>query len=491
MKRLISFGAASALIGLFALNASASVLYVDAGGTNATPPFSDWSTAATNIQDAVDASSAGDQILVTNGIYQTGGRALGGTYGLPTNRVSVTKPVTVQSVNGPSVTAIVGFQVAGTTNGYSAVRCAYLTSGAGLFGFTLTNGATSIRNPLSSGICGGGVFYDLPNPYNHATNPVVSNCVLVNNAASYLGGGAYGCALNDCVAIGNSALYGGGACSCFLTNCAIIGNSAQEGGGVCNGLLENCTIISNTASNWGGLSSDARFPQTTWKAMNSIILFNTLSNHQDVLATNYPTMAAPPSYYNCCTVPTPTRGASNITNDPAFVNQASGDLRLHSSSPCINAGNNAYALSSTDLDGNPRVAGGTVDIGAYEFQNPASIISYAWLQHYGLPTDGSADFLDSDSDGMNNWQEWRAGTDPTNPASVLNLLPPTFGPSTITVRWQSVSGVTYYLQRSTNLLAQPPFSSVQSNIIGLSGTSSWAGARTGGSDPVFYRVAVQ
>jgi len=111
-------------------------------------------------------------------------------------------------------------------------------------------------------------------------------------------------------------------------------------------------------------------------------------------------------------------GAGNITND-----RCSWTLRRQLATPirfaCINAGNNAYATNSTDLDANPRIAGGTVDIGAYEFQSPGSVLSFAWLQQYGLPTDGSVDYVDIDGDLLNNWQEWRAQTDPTNKLSVL------------------------------------------------------------------------
>ena len=72
----------------------------------------------------------------------------------------------------------------------------------------------------------------------------------------------------------------------------------------------------------------------------------------------------------CCTTPMPTNGVGNITGDPLFVDYANGNLRLQPNSPCINAGNIAYAPGPVDLDGNPRIVNGTVDIGAYELQAP-------------------------------------------------------------------------------------------------------------------------
>ena len=61
-------------------------------------------------------------------------------------------------------------------------------------------------------------------------------------------------------------------------------------------------------------------------------------------------------------------GTANINADPLFVDAGSDDLRLWFFSPAINAGHNGYlpADVTTDLDGNPRIVGGVVDMGAYE-----------------------------------------------------------------------------------------------------------------------------
>jgi hypothetical protein len=176
------------------------------------------------------------------------------------------------------------------------------------------------------------------------------------------------------------------------------------------------------------------------------------------------------------------------------VNAAGGNFQLQSTSPCINAGNNAYVATAIDLAGNPRIAGGTVDIGAYEYQTPTSVISYAYFQQYGLPTDGSVDFKDLDGTAFNVYQDWVAGLNPTNPASILAMLTPvtTNTATGVTVTWQSVSGISYLLQRSTNLLSQPPFSTIQSNITGLANTNTTSYTDTSATNnvPYFYRVGV-
>jgi hypothetical protein len=510
------------------------VFYVDVNSTNPVLPYAGWSTASTDIQSAIDAASDGDTILVTNGIYATGGEVVLGSL---TNRVLINKAVTVQSVNGPSATIIQGYPVIGS----NAVRCVYLTTNAMISGFTLTNGATLNTGDAFLDQSGGGLYC--------SPNSIATNCVMIANSAYNTGGGASGygpfsggilvnCSLiqntaglkvppftnnyvpysgggvsgatvvNSLILSNNAGFGGGGASNANLTNCIIRQNGSYAGGGT-GGItggganyckLSGCLVVSNAADTDGGISGSTVYACTIVgnfayhgaggfggnSSYDSIIYYNTTWYSYN---TNYNNSA---TIRNCCTTPLPVGSSSgnNLTNEPVFVNMAGSDYHLQSNSPCINSGINSYVSFTNDLDGNPRIVAGTVDIGVYEYQTPSSVLSYAWAQQYGFSTDGTADYLDTDGDGMNNWQEWQAGTNPTNAASLLNILAITNSPTGIKVTWQVVLGRYYYVQRSTNLAAQPAFLTIATNIYSLSRQSYTDSTATNGG-PYFYRVGVQ
>ena len=144
-----------------------------------------------------------------------------------------------------------------------------------------------------------------------------------------------------------------------------------------------------------------------------------------------------------------------------------------------------------DLGGNDRISGGTVDVGAYEFQNPSSVISYAWLQQFHLLTDGSADYSDPDQDGMNNWQEWICGTNPTNAISVLRLLMPSSDASGLTLSWQSVTNRSYSLEHATEIGALQPFLTLKTGIVGQPNVTSVSDTNWPGAGIYLYRIRVE
>ena len=239
------------------------VHYVALGKAKPVAPYTSWVTAATNIQDAVDAVlSAGALVLVANGVYETGGRVV---LGATLNRVTVDKAVTVRSVNGPAMTMIRGDQ---------AMRCVYLTSGATLEGFTLINGVADT---------GGGVSCE-------STNAFVYNCTLSGNSATERGGGAAGGTLTKCALSGNSAAYGGGAYGGTLNNCTLTANSASGvGGGAAHATLNNCTVTANSATPGGGGVFDSTLH-------NCIVYYNTAPHDENYLDS---------SLSSSCTTPFP------------------------------------------------------------------------------------------------------------------------------------------------------------------------------------------
>ena len=250
MRKLISI-----ICALYAGLASAqTTYYADASRADNSGNGTSWATAKQEIQAAIDLTTAGDTVLVTNGVYATDGKAISGTF---TNRVVIGSAITVKSVNGPDYTSISGFSPNGAP-GATAIRAACVTNGGCLAGFTISNSFTRTSGtPSTLYRNGGGVYME--------SGSILSNCVVIGCRANTGGGGIYSAddttLIIDCTIRSNSLSlasgYGGGvAGSMVITNCTIefnrTGTGAGEGGGIYQSKAYNCNINSNLVGSVGG-----------------------------------------------------------------------------------------------------------------------------------------------------------------------------------------------------------------------------------------------
>ena len=236
---------------LFSFSVRADTHYVNKVNGSPVSPFTNgWSSAADNIQTAINVSAIGDLILVANGVYDTGGSSGSRVY-LPN-----AQNITVQAVStNPANTLIVG--APDTTGGApsnspTSLRCAYVGNGCMLAGFTLTNGYAPIIGVNYANNSGGGVRGQ------SIGQGTVSNCVIVGCQTVAGGGGAcYGLLLN-CIVRNCVADSGGGCRASLAANCLFANNYASgsyAGGGVFltgGETFSNCTIAGNTGNLYGG-----------------------------------------------------------------------------------------------------------------------------------------------------------------------------------------------------------------------------------------------
>ena len=127
---------------------------------------------------------------------------------------------------------------------------------------------------------------------------------------------------------------------------------------------------------------------------------------------------------------------------------------------------------------------------------PVSATSYTAVQtwrlaHFGT-TDASgsaADNADPDGDGLDNLQEFAAGTDPTDPASLFKIEHIEAAGGEMLITFASVAGKTYRLERSETLGAAS-WSTVRDGIAGTGGMLTLSDS-TAGLPSVFYRLVVE
>jgi predicted outer membrane repeat protein len=254
---------------------------------------------------------------------------------------------------------------------------------------TITN---SVFTGNTAEYSGGGLCSDW------ASQATVTNCTFSENEASISGGGISNLhssviTVANCFFSNNSAYYGGGMRSgrygigeAVVTNCVFSGNYAEwHAAGVYNSAayltLTNCTFYDNHCDNQvGGLLSstdvagDATLTNcifwgnSDWDGTGEEI-YNASGSSMTV---SYCDVESGLDGHKVTNNGTLTDGGGNIDADPCFVDPGSEDYHLMEASPCIDAGdsNYTYEPNESDLDGNPRVSGAAIDMGAYEYPLP-------------------------------------------------------------------------------------------------------------------------
>jgi len=220
-----------------------------------------------------------------------------------------------------------------------------------------------------------------------------------------------------------------------------------DGGAILNGSYSYGNVVNSTfngnsagGSHGGAIADDFGCSGTSFINVHNSILWGDSSNELEasfigdspgggIFVDYSDVQGGVPSSDNI------NSGTGNINQDPLFTSglhlQSAPDL-----SPAINAGNNPDAAGiTTDLDGNARVVGGVVDMGAYEVQS--KII-----------------FVDSASHGLNNGTNWtnaytslQSGLAAATSGNIILVGQGTYKPTTTTSRtatFQLKNGVPIY-----------------------------------------------
>jgi len=232
-------------------------------------------------------------------------------------------------------------------------------------------------------------------------SPVILNNIIQNNTAIFAGGGVYTDSNTTPLIYSsyiinnyNSGIYSYNA-SPTINNNIIAGNEGFLSGGIaCDAnstvTINNNTIVENWGQDSGGIGLDAGSSATV---TNSIIWDNFTDNNENQISLFYDEYFAKQTVLdinnsdiehgfeniylqdsNCIL----TWGNNNISSTPFFIETGlwdfndiwwEGDYHLLSNSPCIDTGDPNYPEDSNefDIDGDSRIMGGRIDIGADEY----------------------------------------------------------------------------------------------------------------------------
>ncbi len=168
-------------------------------------PYTNWATASTNLQWAIDAAQEDETVWVEAGLYGQAGE------------ITVDKEIQVIGIRGATNTIL-----RNVTGQYGGGRVLHVSHpGAEIGGFTLENGWLDAEG-------GAGV---------HLEQGLIYNCVVRSNALSMVQGAGAGVLLGDSLL---ARLY-----NCVVADNIVTGDQASAGGIAGLGTVVNCTVVSN------------------------------------------------------------------------------------------------------------------------------------------------------------------------------------------------------------------------------------------------------
>jgi parallel beta-helix repeat protein len=251
-------------------------------------------------------------------------------------------------------------------------------SGGGIQSYDSLTAIVDNTISWNESVNGGGIYYF------HSDDPLLAgNVISFNQAKGGRGGGIYSIwsdpSVSSNVIESNTAVQGGGVfCEhsdpmMASNNC--FKNAADIGGGLfCEDSyprLINTTFFKNTATSMGGCvycwehgivrlwncilwENDAPEGKEIWVGDSTLSI-----SHCDVEQGQDAVHVDPQGVLEW--------GEGMIDENPLFSEAADNDFHLRFTSPCRDAGDNLYVMELFDFEGDPRIAYGTVDMGADEF----------------------------------------------------------------------------------------------------------------------------
>lgn len=237
------------------------VIYVDINATDPVHDGGSWTTAYLDLQQALAAAVAGDEIRVADGVYKptegtdralsfrlkTGVRVLGGYAGAgAVNPDARDKTVWVTSLSGD-----IGTVGVANDNSMTVVIGSGVDATAELDGFTITAAGSGrgMSNVVGSPIISNCIFTACTNSAirNSDASPTISNCIFKGNSGTSAGGAIVNVS-NSVVTITDSEFYGNSLTSRVVTGSG--GGAISADGSTL--IISDCRFDSNVAANFSG-----------------------------------------------------------------------------------------------------------------------------------------------------------------------------------------------------------------------------------------------